>query len=508
MPVGVRADVHFTAETGLEVTAGTGLDCKATASVSANGMAGPIPVTAGIEGELKAFAGLGGKLTTGGSLRVDAGASTVGVPPLLVWVPSVNFSRPAFTLRTETFAQASASLGLGIKLGVGNDYISSATLKFGGSTDFSAQPGACSWDAKLGQFSAGGKVLNWTIESPKTPPLFSQNLWNDPCGGGSGGGAQNGGGGGGGAGGGGGGEPPPAAKLSEFAIPSANSGAQDIASGSDGALWFTELNANKIGRISVTGDVREYDIPTPSSEPASIAAGPDGALWFTESAANKIGRITTSGTITEFDVPTPASTPWQITAGADGAMWFTERAGRKIGRISTGGSIVEFTTDNGMGDPVAIARGEDDAIWFTQASVGYVIGRMEPDGLVTRFFPPTPGPGYLLDLALGSDGALWFTETHHGKIGRITSAGVATEYPLSSSASQPVSITSGPDNALWFATNTTATTSAVGRISVSGAVSEFPLPYSGSKLAGITSGADSALWIVDTGANRIRRLVP
>jgi streptogramin lyase len=31
-----------------------------------------------------------------------------------------------------------------------------------------------------------------------------------------------------------------------------------------------------------------------------ITTGPDGALWFTEQNASKIGRITTAGVITEF----------------------------------------------------------------------------------------------------------------------------------------------------------------------------------------------------------------
>jgi hypothetical protein len=34
-----------------------------------------------------------------------------------------------------------------------------------------------------------------------------------------------------------------------------------------------------------------FAIPTPLSLPQSITAGPDGALWFTESNANKIGRL-------------------------------------------------------------------------------------------------------------------------------------------------------------------------------------------------------------------------
>jgi hypothetical protein len=38
--------------------------------------------------------------------------------------------------------------------------------------------------------------------------------------------------------------------------------------------------------------ITEYPIPTTASGPNGIVAGPDGALWFTEHQGNKIGRIT------------------------------------------------------------------------------------------------------------------------------------------------------------------------------------------------------------------------
>jgi streptogramin lyase len=38
---------------------------------------------------------------------------------------------------------------------------------------------------------------------------------------------------------------------------------------------------------------------TAGSSPAGIATGPDGAMWFTESNGNKIGRIT-AGSLTEY----------------------------------------------------------------------------------------------------------------------------------------------------------------------------------------------------------------
>src|SRR5258708_36899147 len=100
-----------------------------------------------------------------------------------------------------------------------------------------------------------------------------------------------------------------AVTFSEFTIPTANSGPNDITAGpaTDGALWFTEAQANKIGRVTTSGTTTEFTILTASSTPFNITLGPDGALWFTESVANHIGRITTAGTTTDIVVPTPTN---------------------------------------------------------------------------------------------------------------------------------------------------------------------------------------------------------
>jgi hypothetical protein len=43
---------------------------------------------------------------------------------------------------------------------------------------------------------------------------------------------------------------------------------------------------------AVTGELGgEYAIPTPGSQPIGITHGPDGAVWFAELAANKVGRL-------------------------------------------------------------------------------------------------------------------------------------------------------------------------------------------------------------------------
>ena len=148
----------------------------------------------------------------------------------------------------------------------------------------------------------------------------------------------------------------------EYCIPTANSQPLYIAAGPDRALWFTENNGNKIGRITTSGVVTEYVVPTVLSQSFDITAGPDGAPWFTESGGDKIGRITTSGTITEFTLPTFGlfRLPYGITAGPAGALWFTENAAEQIGRITTAGAISEFPV-GGSSSPHSITTGPDGA---------------------------------------------------------------------------------------------------------------------------------------------------
>ena len=204
---GVRIDVHFTVEAGLEVTAGAGLSCSLSLAFNASGLAGPIPVTAGIEGDLNGSAGVGGVLDTGGSVEVEAGGHSVGFPPLIALLPDVSFSNPHFTMKTKQFAEATAGIGITVKAGVGVADVASLTLNVGSSLDFAAQPGSCLWDEKFGQFSAEGEVLDWHLSTPQTPAFFTRQLGSNfcPAGGSGGGGTGSGGSGGGGSGGGSGG---------------------------------------------------------------------------------------------------------------------------------------------------------------------------------------------------------------------------------------------------------------------------------------------------------------
>jgi virginiamycin B lyase len=218
-------------------------------------------------------------------------------------------------------------------------------------------------------------------------------------------------------------------QVTEYAIPSIATSPtcppgpstlpQGIATGSDGAVWFTEECGNRIARLTLSGQITEYLVPTHDSHPLGITAGPDGALWFVEKAAAKIGRITTSGEITEFPL-TPGTLPQRITVGPDGALWFSELRANKIGRITTAGQYAEYPAPGG---PVGITAGPDGALWFVEFN-GNKIARMNTAGQVTdEYSIPTPNSG-ALQIALGPDAALWFTETSINQLGRLQIPGV------------------------------------------------------------------------------------
>ena len=94
-------------------------------------------------------------------------------------------------------------------------------------------------------------------------------------------------------------------EITEYRIPTEQSGPVGITTGADGALWFVQINGNQIGRITTAGEITEFKLPSGNARPHAITAGVSGDLWFTEWGANQIGRITCTGDITEYPIPTP-----------------------------------------------------------------------------------------------------------------------------------------------------------------------------------------------------------
>jgi virginiamycin B lyase len=196
--------------------------------------------------------------------------------------------------------------------------------------------------------------------------------------------------------------------ITEFTVPTASSSPYGIAPGSDGNLWFTEIQGEQIGRVTTAGAFTEFAIPAPVSTaglnctgcegPLDIASGSDGALWFTLQSNNLIGRVTTAGQITQFHIPSHA-TGTAIVAGPDGNLWFGESDG--LGRITTAGTVTEFPLPT-SGTTYGLVAGSDGNLWFGTS----YLNRATTSGTITEFALPSP-----LELergTVGGDGDIWF----------------------------------------------------------------------------------------------------
>src|SRR5206468_9283560 len=147
--------------------------------------------------------------------------------------------------------------------------------------------------------------------------------------------------------------------------------------------------------------------------------------------------------------------------------------------------------------PTLIAPGADGRLWFTSAYGNNKIFRSKLDGSVSRYLLPT-GEQATNYLAPGPDGAMWFADTVTRAIGRITTEGTATEFPILSRRLYPGPITAGPDGNVWFTESAYYRPDKIGRVTPTGTVTEFPLPAGFDDAGEITAGPGGDLWFLNS----------
>jgi streptogramin lyase len=236
---------------------------------------------------------------------------------------------------------------------------------------------------------------------------------------------------------------------------------QSIAEGADHNMWFTEWGEGKIGKITTSGTTTSYAL-TEGSEPYDIVKGPDGDMWFTEQGQGtswgKVGKITTSGTVTVYPLPETENepVPIDITSGPEESLWVTVEyrkttGAAKIDKITTAGKITEYKLPKCVefGEaPEGITEGSEGDLWYTQATCDK-IGKLTPAGVFSEY---EAGPRYPRDITRGPEGDLWYTSWGLGNshVTKMTSAGViSAEYALPGN-SDPVGITVGPNKDMWI----------------------------------------------------------
>ncbi len=247
----------------------------------------------------------------------------------------------------------------------------------------------------------------------------------------------------------------------------------------------SDPNTGASASLQFTVDTQTKEYPL-GQAPNGIALGPDGNLWVGEDAG--VARVTPSGVVTQVATIRGG----EMVVGSDNNLWFMSY--QYLMRMTLAGVATEvpLATD---ARPWDLAAGPDGNIWAALNTTNYVasIGRITTAGVITEF--PVPTASVLLEgICAGPDGAMWFTEYFGNKIGRITTAGVITEFPIPTPDSRPVTIASGPDGNLWF---TEWNAQKIGRITPSGVITEFASPL--NNLQEIAAGPDGRLWFTAYG---------
>lgn len=277
-----------------------------------------------------------------------------------------------------------------------------------------------------------------------------------------------------------------------------------IAEGSDGNLWLTLPFASDIQKLTLSGLFTTYPIPSGHAA-GQIAPGRRGTLWFLEQSA--VGSISTStGSIAEFALPFGSSVgPWDdIVKGSDGNMWFTDDGDNSVDKITTAGTFTRYAIPTANAHPQGIAAGPDGNLWFTEwgAEPG-TVGRITTAGVVTEY--PFPGSVFrgLFWICAGPDGNMYVSEWSRNAIAQVTMAGIINEYPIGfKHFSFPTIVALGSDKLIWITNQANSRAVAAFDPKTLKGVLSLHGPTSFATL-GETIGADGDMWFAGTGGNDV-----
>ncbi len=277
-------------------------------------------------------------------------------------------------------------------------------------------------------------------------------------------------------------------------------------------------------------------LPGPSLDSTNMIAGLDGDLWVGVHPtvnSSAIDRIGLDGSVSTFAVPGDVTVN-ALATGPDGNVWFigdlnaasaTSRV--VLGNVTPAGQIAEFP-------PIPVAAGQDGAsfgaelvdgpdhdLWFSDAVLSATpqdpivgqsfIGRATTAGAVTLFpvSASNSNTGGLFSLASGADGNLWFTEQIHGKGGvldRMSPSGVVTDIPIGRLSRGVVEVANGPNGSLIVTTqNARAQAEKVFRMTTAGTLTPYKIPAAISTAFSYYLGpADRSLWFTNQVGTRGR----
>ena len=160
-------------------------------------------------------------------------------------------------------------------------------------------------------------------------------------------------------------------------------------------------------------------------------------------------------------------------------------------------TITEFSSGLTPGSkPMEPAPGPDGNVWFThygEEGTNPAVGRITPAGVITEFRKGLEG-GWPQSIVAGPDGNMWFgitaSKTSPPAIGRITPEGEITRFTELAAKTDPSDLTVGPGGRIWWVSNS-GSRPGLGYVKPDGLTLQIFLP---TWPTDIVAGPDGNMW--------------
>jgi virginiamycin B lyase len=231
-----------------------------------------------------------------------------------------------------------------------------------------------------------------------------------------------------------------------------------IAAAGEDSVWVTDGAGNRLVHLGPEGVRGDVQVPTAGAHPFGVAVSAAGRVWFTEMEADRIGHLDSPrrgrshGRVTEFPAGPAGGMPSMIACSGED-VWFTLNQAHAIGFVAGGESVVEvFELPTPGAGPVGVAVGADGAAWFTEILAGQV-GRIDRQGTV-REFPLPDRASKPHAITADPDGGCWLTLWASTQLGHLAEDGTLELIDLPTPGSEPHGLAVAPDGTVWVALET------------------------------------------------------
>lgn len=198
---------------------------------------------------------------------------------------------------------------------------------------------------------------------------------------------------------------------------------------SQGHIWFTAQNSNRIGRLTIESRrVDLIDVPTRGARPYGIRIAPDGTPWIVLFGTNRLASVDPESlALREYELPADKARPRRIEITSDGRIWYGDYLRGYLGVYEPKeGRFREWALPAGEESaPYGMALDAQERVWVAETGV-------QPNRLVgfdtrtERFVSTTPipsGGGTVRHMEYDPDTkTVWFG-TDAGTIGRARVGG-------------------------------------------------------------------------------------